>query len=72
MSDQSSVLKFIEDDFKTGQIPDTLGQESFDSIAGSLNDMFDFDNHGSTPKVCLNAVGQVVTPVSGMCPKVDS
>ena len=72
VSDQSSVLKFIENNFKTGKIPDTLGQESFDSIAGSLNDMFDFDNHGSTPKMCLNAAGQVVPPVSGMCPKVDS
>jgi len=71
-TDQTSITKFIEDNWKTGGIPDTLGQESFDDISHSLNDMFDFDNHGNTPKVCLNAAGQVVSPVSGQCPKVDS
>lgn len=69
LSDQSSVLKFIEDNWHTGGIPDTLGQASFDDKAGSLNDMFDFGNHGNTPKVCLSPVnGSVVAPVSGACP----
>jgi len=69
VSDQSSVLKFIEDNFKTGEIPDTLGQQSFDDKAGSIKDMFDFDNHGSTPKMCLSPMnGTVVPPSSGLCP----
>lgn len=71
VSDQSSVLKFIEDNFKTGSIPDTLGQESFDAIANPVNDMFDFDNHGGTPKVCLDPTsGKVVSPSGGLCPIV--
>lgn len=47
LTDQSSVLRFIEDNWKTGQI----GGGSFDQIAGSLLNMFDFqsdddDSHG--------------------------
>ena len=38
ISDQSSILKFIEDNWKLG----TLGNQSTDAIAGSLDDMFDF------------------------------
>ena len=69
VSDQSSVLKFIEDNWKTGGIPDTLGQKSFDDKAGSLDNMFDFANHGNTPKVCLDpTTGQVVPPTGGLCP----
>ncbi len=37
--DQSSVVKFIEDNWLGGQ---RLGGGSFDAIAGSINDMFDF------------------------------
>ena len=37
-SDQSSVLRFIEDNFKLGRV----GGQSFDAIAGSLETMFDF------------------------------
>ena len=40
LTDQSSVLRFIEDNWKTGQI----GGGSFDAIAGSLRNMFDFDD----------------------------
>ena len=39
LTDQSSVLRFIEDNWGTGQI----GGGSFDQIAGSLANMFDFD-----------------------------
>ncbi len=38
LTDQSSVLRFIEDNWGTGQI----GGGSFDQIAGSLLNMFDF------------------------------
>jgi phospholipase C len=40
LSDQSSVLRFIEDNWDTGQI----GGGSFDAYAGSLFNMFDFNN----------------------------
>jgi phospholipase C len=41
LTDQSSVLRFIEDNWGTGQI----GGGSFDAIAGPLLNMFDFDRH---------------------------
>ena len=49
VTDQSSVLRFIEDNWATGRI----GNGSFDAVAGSPNAMFDFsshhgDNHGVT------------------------
>jgi phospholipase C len=39
VTDQSSVLRFIEDNWGTGRI----SGGSFDQIAGSLANMFDFD-----------------------------
>jgi len=42
LTDQSSVLRFIEDNWGTGQI----GGGSYDQIAGSLLNMFDFRQHG--------------------------
>jgi phospholipase C len=41
LSDQSSVLRFIEDNWLAGQRIQPGG--SFDAIAGSLTNMFDFD-----------------------------
>jgi phospholipase C len=41
LTDQSSVLRFIEDNWSTGRI----GGGSFDEIAGPLTNMFDFDHH---------------------------
>jgi phospholipase C len=38
LMDQSSILAFIEDNWQTGQI----GNQSFDAIAGSILNMFDF------------------------------
>jgi phospholipase C len=38
--DQSSVVKFIEDNWLDGQ---RLGGGSFDAVAGGIRDMFDFD-----------------------------
>jgi len=71
-TDQSSIIKFVLQNWNLGGIPTTLGQQSFVNIAGSINDMFDFTNHGNTPKICLNAAGQVVPPVSGKCTAVNS
>ncbi len=41
LSDQSSILRFIEDNFGTGRI----GNGSFDALAGPLNNLFDFSHH---------------------------
>ena len=41
LTDQSSILRFIEDNWSTGRI----GGGSFDAIAGTLENMFDFDEH---------------------------
>jgi phospholipase C len=40
VTDQSSILRFIEDNWKLG----TIGNGSFDALAGSLLNMFDFDH----------------------------
>jgi phospholipase C len=40
VTDQSSILRFIEDNWGLGHI----GKGSFDAIAGSLQNMFDFSD----------------------------
>ena len=40
LTDQASVLRFIEDNWGTGKI----GGGSFDALAGSLSNLFDFNN----------------------------
>jgi phospholipase C len=56
LTDQSSVVRFIEDNWELPQI----GNGSFDQVAGSILNMFDFKNQRSD-KVILNpATGQVV------------
>ena len=42
VTDQSSILRFIEDNWNLGRI----GDQSFDALAGGLNNMFDFSHHG--------------------------
>jgi len=37
-TDQSSILRFIEDNWQTGRV----GNFSFDEKAGTLNNLFDF------------------------------
>jgi phospholipase C len=60
LTDQSSVLRFIEDNWDLGRI----GGGSFDAIAGSLNNMFDF-RHRRNEKVFLDTLtGQVVATES--------
>jgi phospholipase C len=61
VTDQSSILRFIEDTFLSSQ---RIGNGSFDSIAGQLNPMFDFSNSAAPPnaaKVLLNPANGVVT-----------
>ena len=57
ITDQSSILKFIEDNWHTGQI----GNGSFDQIAGGLNAMFDFSGHNQAAALFLDpATGQPI------------
>jgi phospholipase C len=51
LTDQSSVLRFIEDNWDLGR----LGTQSTDAIAGSMMHMFDFNEHRvRAPKLILN------------------
>jgi phospholipase C len=60
LTDQSSILRFIEDNWDLGRI----GDGSFDTIAGPINNMFDF-NHRRHDKVFLDTLtGQVVATES--------
>jgi phospholipase C len=58
LTDQSSIIKFVEDNWK---LPRIAG--SFDAIAGSLNNMFDFHaSHAKTDKLFLDpGTGQPFT-----------
>jgi phospholipase C len=57
VTDQSSVLRFIEDNFNLGRI----GNGSTDIVAGRMNGMFDFDEkHGSRKVILDPATGQVL------------
>jgi phospholipase C len=51
LTDQSSILRFIEDNWLNGQ---RVGQGSFDAIAGTINNMFDFTQKPN-PKLILDA-----------------
>jgi phospholipase C len=50
VSDQSSILRFIEDNWKLGRI----GDQSFDALAGSLGHLFDFDRWPRAPRLFLD------------------
>jgi phospholipase C len=50
VTDQSSILRFIEDNWNTGRI----GNQSFDALAGPLDGMFDFTGHGLAKPLFLD------------------
>ena len=53
LTDQSSVLRFVEDNWHLGR----LGNQSSDASAGSLMGMFDFiEGHPRAPRLILNPV----------------
>ncbi len=54
VSDQSSILRFIEDNWGVGRI----GDQSFDAMAGSLLNMFDFKRPHHAPLVLNPSTGQ--------------
>jgi phospholipase C len=49
VTDQTSILRFVEDNWNLGRI----GDQSFDALAGSLNNMFSFPD-GDADKLFLN------------------
>ena len=51
VTDQSSIIRFIEDNWLGGQ---RLGQGSFDGIASSISQMFDFNHQHADRKVFLD------------------
>ncbi len=51
VTDQSSILRFIEDNWLDGE---RIGQGSYDVIAGKLNSMFDFERGPTNPKLILD------------------
>ena len=58
ITDQSSILRFIEDNWDLGRI----GSCSTDAIAGTLNDMFDFSGRPKAGKLILDpATGTAVS-----------
>ena len=59
-TDQTSILRFIEDNWHTGQI----GDFSFDAHAAPLNNMLDF-KHPNTDKVILNPTTGAVKRLQG-------
>ena len=55
--DQSSVLRFVEENWGLGFIDAAAppeGQSSFDRLAGSIMTMFDFDGGPNTPRLILD------------------
>ena len=65
LTDQSSVSRFVEDNWLDGQRIQPGG--SFDTLAGPLNHMFDFDDNdeGHPRKVIIDANSGVVLSISG-------
>lgn len=68
VTDQTSILKFIEDNWKLGQI----GNGSYDTVANSLNNMFDFSHGPSHKKLFLDpTTGQPVSASDNSYKKDD-
>jgi phospholipase C len=54
--DQSSIIRFIEDNWGLGRV----GGGSFDAIAGSVNNLFDFNNRRHARLFLDPSTGQIV------------
>ena len=66
VTDQSSILRFIEDNWLNGQ----RIQGSFDAIAGTLDTMFNFDATPNTTRFLLSETsGEPTDPTQGASPK---
>jgi phospholipase C len=57
VTDQTSIIRFIEDNWQTGRI----GDYSFDALAGDIQAMFDFHREDLAPRLILDpTTGTVV------------
>jgi phospholipase C len=57
VTDQTSIIRFIEDNWQTGRI----GDSSFDALAGDIQAMFDFHREDLAPRLILDpTTGTVV------------
>ena len=66
VTDQSSILRFVEDNWLNG----ARIQGSFDSIAGTLDNMFNFDAAPNTATFLLSETsGQPVNPAQSATPQ---
>ena len=61
LTDQSSVLRFVEDTFGLGRI----GGTSMDAVAGTLNNMFNFQTPLAKAVILHPAMGTVTTASTG-------
>ena len=60
VTDQSSILRFIEDNWRLGRI----GAHSFDAVAGSLVGLFDFDERRAGRLILDPSTGEVVATLA--------
>ena len=58
LTDQTSILRFIEDTWLNGE---RIGQGSFDGIAGSMMNMFDFTNENKQSLILDPNTGEVAS-----------
>jgi phospholipase C len=56
VTDQSSILRFIEDNWNLGRI----GNQSFDALAGSLKNMFDFQGQENDKLILNDQTGEPI------------
>jgi phospholipase C len=56
LADQTSILRFIEDNWQLGRI----GDQSFDALSGSLLNLFNFNGPAAPPVFLDPATGEVV------------
>jgi phospholipase C len=63
LADQTSVLRFVEDNWLNGERIQHGG--SFDTIAGPLDNMFDFHNRELRKLFLDEATGAVASVVAG-------
>jgi phospholipase C len=56
VTDQSSILRFIEDNWNLGRI----GDQSFDALAGALDNMFDFNGQDNDKLLLDHDTGEPV------------
>ena len=65
LTDQTSSLRFIEDNWGLQSIDESekpAGQGSFDRLAGSVMNMFDFDNQPNTRRLILDPLnGRIIS-----------